>query len=175
MQKNDLLKKDDVIVRVLHIDEERVLVIDCVKKTMPQWVRKQSLEEYDACDEIEICDDFCLADIDELDAKSRKIARERYTMIAGVLSFYKDKIMRTQAIEEASKEYEISKQTIRDYLCRYLVYQNITALAPKPRARGNVPLTEQQKIMRNALNRYFYTTNKNSLRTAYNMMLKDHF
>lgn len=175
MQKNDLLKKDDVIVRVLHIDGERVLVIDCVKKTMPQWVRKQSLEEYDACDEIEICGDFCSVDIEELDAKSRKIARERYTMIAGVLSFYKDKIMRTQAIEEASKEYEISKQTIRDYLCKYLVYQNIAALAPKSRVKEDVPLNEKQKIMRNALNRYFYTTNKNSLRTAYNMMLKEHF
>lgn len=175
MQKNDLLKKENVIVRVLHIDEERVLIIDCVKKTMPQWMSKKNLEEYDVCDEVEICGDFCSVDIEELDAKSRKIAHERYTMIAGVLSFYKDKIMRTQAIEEASKEYEISKQTIRDYLCKYLVYQNIAALAPKSRVQEDVPLNEKQKIMRNALNRYFYTTNKNSLRTAYNMMLKEHF
>lgn len=104
MQKNDLLKKEDVIVRVLHIDGERVLVIDCVKKTMPQWISKKTLEEYDACDEIELCGDSCLVDMDELDAKSRKIARERYTMIAGVLSFYKDK-----AIAKIRKELSDGK------------------------------------------------------------------
>ena len=34
--KNDLYFKDDSIVRVLEVREDRVLVIDCIRRTMPQ-------------------------------------------------------------------------------------------------------------------------------------------
>ena len=36
MQKNDLYFKDDVIIRVLEVGENRVLMIDCIRRTMPQ-------------------------------------------------------------------------------------------------------------------------------------------
>lgn len=36
MQKNDLYFKDDLIIRVLDVKEDRALMIDCIRRTMPQ-------------------------------------------------------------------------------------------------------------------------------------------
>lgn len=38
MKKFDLLRKDDRVIRVLEMKPGRVLVIDCIKRTMPVWV-----------------------------------------------------------------------------------------------------------------------------------------
>ena len=52
MKKNDLLKKEDTLIRVLEIQDNRYLIIDCIKKTMPVWV--DTLEGYQASDEEEL-------------------------------------------------------------------------------------------------------------------------
>ena len=46
MKKYDLLRSGDSIVRVLEIQSDRVLVIDCIKVTMPIWVEPIVLETY---------------------------------------------------------------------------------------------------------------------------------
>ena len=66
-----------------------------------------------------------------------------------------------------------SKQTIRKYLCLYLVYQNIAALAPAPKVEKE--LSQDEKNMRWALNKFFYSKHKNSLNTAYTFMLKEKY
>ena len=38
MQKNSLLKSENIIVRVLEVHGGQVLIIDCIKRTMPKWV-----------------------------------------------------------------------------------------------------------------------------------------
>ena len=67
----------------------------------------------------------------------------------------------------------VSKQTIRHYLCLYLVYQDISVLAPKQKKEKE--LSKDEKNMRWALNKFFYTRNKNSLQTAYTLMLKQKY
>ena len=37
MKKNDLIKTEDGIYRILSIEANRVLAIDCLKKTMPKF------------------------------------------------------------------------------------------------------------------------------------------
>ena len=37
MQKNDILKTKDGVFRILKIDGDRVLAIDCQKQTMPKF------------------------------------------------------------------------------------------------------------------------------------------
>lgn len=49
MKKYDLLQSGESIIRVLEIEPERVLVIDCVKRTMPVWVESASVERYEDC------------------------------------------------------------------------------------------------------------------------------
>ena len=56
----------------------------------------------------------------------------------------------------------------------YLAYMDVTALAPK-RREDERALTQDEKCMRWALNKFFYTTKKQSLMTAYTMMLKEKY
>ena len=166
MKKNDLIKTDSGIFRILSIDSNKVLAIDCKKKTMPQFF------SYDFFSDGENIN--CLSpdylNFDELSPADRKIAQQRYTMIASAVSVLDDVKQRNLMLDKSSKQFGISKQTLRSYLCTYLVYQDIAALAPK-HSKGK-ELTQDQKNMRWALNKFFYTRNQNSLPTAYTMMLK---
>ena len=166
MKKNDLIKTDSGIFRVLSVGDNSILAIDCEKKTMPQFF------SFDFFSDGEIIN--CLSpdylNFDELSPADRKIAQQRYTMIASAVSVLDDVKQRNLMLENSSKQFGISKQTLRSYLCPYLVYQDIAALAPK-HSKGK-ELTQDQKNMRWALNKFFYTRNQNSLPTAYTMMLK---
>ena len=73
-----------------------------------------------------------------------------------------------------SRENRISKQTVRKYLCLYLAFQTITVLAPIDSIQEST-LSKEQKWMRWALNKFFYTCRQNSLRTAYLYLLKEKY
>ena len=173
MQKNELLQTDKTIVRILAIKDDRLLLIDCIRLTMPKWETAASIVDYTPCEDPELSK-YLAEDVEDLGADARKSAYQRYTIISGVLPYVSDNTMRCRAIEKATEEYQVSKKTIRKYLCRYLAYQNIAALAPKTDEdeRG---LSQDEKNMRWALNKYFYTKNKNSLHIAYTMMLKNKY
>ena len=165
------MKNNDTILRVLQSHDDKALVIDCVKRTMPKWVEKTFLSDYvDCCDaEMYECTDYPAGRT--LTQEEQRIAQEHYTMIAGVLPFIYNEQKRSQMIDFLSEQ--CSKQTIRKYLCLYLVYQEIAALAPLPRKEKE--LTQDEKNMRWGLNKFFYTKHKNSLKTAYTMMLKEKY
>lgn len=173
MQKNDILRNGSRIIRILCVKENSALVIDCIKRTMPQWTDFPSLGGYEECSftELQEITEINILDIDALSSESRKIAYERYTMIAPILSLVADIKQRSRIINWISSEREVSKQTLRNYLCLYLVYQDVAVLAPKQSIK-EINLTEDEKNMRWALNKFFYTRNKNSLQTAYTMMLR---
>lgn len=172
MKKNSLWKSGEQIVRVLELKNEKVFVIDCVKRTMPYWVMVDSLsgyEEYTESDMIQETD-IVIPDIEELDAESRRFIREHFTMIAPILPFVSDIKQRTYIINQIAAEKNVSKQTIRNYLCLYLVYQNEAVFCPKQKEEKE--LTEDEKNMRWGLNKFYYNQHKNSLSTAYTMMLR---
>lgn len=169
MKKNDLLKTPNSVYRVLNIDSESVFAIDCIKKTMP----KTFALDYFKNAELVATLSHSFKSFDELTQSVKKVAQERYTMIAGALSVIDDTPERNRMINKASERFNISKQTIRSYLCTYLVYQDLACLAPKERTEKE--LTKDQKNMRWALNKFFYTRNQNSLKTAYTMMLKEKY
>lgn len=173
IQKNDLLKSGNTIIRILDMKEDLVFVIDCIKRTMPKWVEKQSLDRFVSCTVQDLHDitGITLPDIVRLDAESRKRAHEHFTLIAAILPFAADEKQRTMMIGRLAELYGVSKQTVRYYLCLYLVYQDISVLAPKQSVKETA-LSADEKNMRWALNKFFYTTSKNTLKTAYTMMLK---
>ena len=158
-----LLKNENQIIRVLKSHGDKALVIDCIKRTMPKWVDDNSLSNYDDCSEDEMYERTDYPFGRELTPKEERIAQERFTMISGVLPFIGNEQKRSQMIDFLAEHQ--SKQTIRKYLCLYLVYQNIDALAPPPRTEKE--LNQDEKNMRWALNKFFYTKHKNSLNTAY--------
>lgn len=173
MQKNDLIQHNGTISRILAINDSNALVIDCLKRNMPHWCNIANIESFAPCTEQELAErtDVELFDVESLDAATRKIVHDRYTIIAGVLPFIADDKMRSMVISRIADEQDICKQTVRNYLCLYLAYQNISVLAPK-RNKEDKPLTKDEKNMRWSLNKFFYTKNQNSLTTAYTLMLK---
>ena len=166
-----LLKNENQIIRVLKSHGDKALVIDCIKRTMPKWVDGDSLSNYDDCCEDEMYERTDYPFGRELTPKEERIAQERFTMISGVLPFIGNEQKRSQMIDFLAEHQ--SKQTIRKYLCLYLVYQDIDALAPPPRTEKE--LSQDEKNMRWALNKFFYTKHKNSLNTAYTLMLKEKY
>lgn len=176
MKKHDLLKNGNSIIRVLEIKLDRIFIIDCIKKTMPIWVNASVLDPFIECTDEALHEiaNFSVTDIDTLDAEQRKSMYDRYTLIAAILPFVADERTRTKIIYSIATEHHVSKQTIRNYLCLYLAYMNITVLAPKKRL-DDATLTQDEKNIRWALNKFFYTTKKQSLMTAYTMMLKEKY
>ena len=182
MKKYDLLRCADSIMRVLDVQKERVFVIDCIKQTMPVWVELELLGSYSECTVAELSEvtGINIVDVDgtgdagALDVGQRKVMYERYTMIAPVLPFISDDKIRSKLICSMAAEHKVSKQTIRNYLCLYLAYMDVSVLAPKKR-KDEKELTQDEKYMRWALNKFFYTTKKQSLMTAYTMMLKEKY
>ena len=142
MRKYDLFYFGESIVRVLEIQPERVLIIDCIKKAMPTWLDVASLHSCAECinEELFKATAFTPIKADELDASRRKTMYERYTVIAPLFPFLGNRKLRSQVIQSVAAEHGISQQTVRNYLCQYLAYQNITVLAPQKR-------TSEQKLL----------------------------
>ena len=49
MKKYELLRSGDSIIRVLEVREDKVLVIDCIKQTMPVWVDLSKFDSKEEC------------------------------------------------------------------------------------------------------------------------------
>lgn len=170
MKNNYIIKKGNIIYRIIDITDTKAFIIDCNKKSMPKWVDLTSLSSYSLCaEELQT-----LPDINDLDMLSRKVAYERFTVISNIIPFVTDKNKRSAIISQTAIEKGISRQTVCTYLWLYLVYQNISALAPKPK-ENEKELSETEKNINYALNKYFYNQDKNALSTAYTLMLKEKY
>jgi len=181
MQKNELLSKEDNIVRILAEDMDDVLYIQCrgTKAPMPGWCKASDFKDYKPCTEDELLELYGMGIVpeDNLSAKERDTARERYAVIVPVLLCMEDEstISRTQMIERTAKEHGVTKQTVRNYLKMYLTYNSISALVRKHRTAKEKPLSVDEKNIRWAVNKYYYSRKKNSLNTAYKLMLKEKY
>ena len=132
---------------------------------------------YEDCTEKELLEvtGTVLLKEEDLSSKARKTAHERFTVVAGILPFLTDDRFRTEAIRKVAKERGISIQTARSYLCQYLTFQDISVLVPKKRCVPDKELTKDEKNFRWALNKFYFTRHKNSLKTAYTYMLKEKY
>lgn len=169
------------LFRVLAVEDEKVLVINCTKKTMPVWMEAGQLDDFeevkDKGDGLPLQDNIQQRDLDILECYSpdvRKTVYQRYNIISAILPFVSDETMRNKLIAKMAQENGISRQSVRKYLCEYLSSQDIRSLAPQERNTER-PLTQDEKNMRKALNKYYYTTKKRTLKNVYTMMLKDSY
>jgi len=170
MKNRQLYKNANQILRVLKTDEDRVLVIDCIKRTMPKWTELSQMKEFVECSEEELLEavNVSFEEVEKMSEARIKVMNQRYSMISGIVMFIGNQNLRTEAIAVAEKEYDLAKQTIRQYLCEYLAFNDVRALAPRKREKK--PLTDDEKNMRWSLNKFYYSMNKNSLKTAYTMV-----
>ena len=166
MKVNDVLRKGKTYLRVLAVQDQSCFCINCNAGYMPDWMPASELEAYtlDAAPAVDT----------NLTARQKQTAHERYTLIAPILAFLTDDVERNRMLNKISEDHDVSKQTLRRYLCRYLVYQDIAALAPAERERQE-DLTQDQKNMRWALNKYFYSPKKSKLTDVYVKLLKEKY
>ena len=162
MQVLDLVMLNGHTHRVLSLNEKKALVIDCDSLTMPQWVSLSSrLEVVDGT-----TSEFNNSRYEELSSTKKKSAHTRYTLIAPVLPFVSDEYMRARIIAQIAENENISKQTIRKYLCLYLAYQDIGHLVSCDKASKRT-LTEDEKNFRWAINKFYYSPLKHTLKGSY--------
>lgn len=177
MEKNQLFKGNGTIYRLLAIEEDYCLMIDCIKKTMPKWYEKEEVNGYGICTEEELLDatGTVLTEEDNLPPKARRIAHERFTVVAGILPFLADDRFRTEAIRRIAKEKGISIQTVKNYLCQYLAFQDISVLVPKKRCVPDKELSKDEKNFRWGLNKLYFTRHKTSLKVVYICILREFY
>ncbi len=176
MQKNKLYLKNDSVIRVLEERDDTALVIDCIRRTMPQWKEIVSLNGWEQCSQetLYAVTNVEVQEIDSLCPENRKKAYERYTMIAPILRLLPDEQKKCEMISVIAASEKISKQTVRKYLCLYLAFQDIAILSPKDK-ESDTCLSKDEKNMRWSLNKYYFSYQKHSLKTAYTLMLKEKY
>lgn len=155
------------VLRVVGEKTDEFLVIDCNKKTMPYWVSKQELESF------EILEDGKSV-MESLNGVEQKTAIERFRLVAGVLPHLEDANERALNIRKISESEGITSKTLRKYLCEYLATNDIGSLAFH-KAEKKEELTREEKDIRWALNKFYYTEQKQSLKTAWRLMLKEKY
>ncbi|MHB8130482.1 MAG: Mu transposase C-terminal domain-containing protein [Mobilitalea sp.] len=168
MKKNDVIRNSEgSIFRVLELKESRLFVVDCNKKRMPFWIDIEEVAEYE---------EYELSELDEV-TEQEVLAKmhQRFTMISDILSVVSKERERNFLLTEVSEKYGVSKQTMRNYLWRYLVFQDKRALAPVVKEAGEKQLSKDEKNIRWSLNKFYYTSHKCSLQYAYRMMLKEKY
>ena len=170
MEQFDLILFNEHIHRILFIKGDSALIINCITLNMPYWVR---MDELSNCSRVENALKK-LSDIASLSPQKQKLAHQRYTLIAPVLPFINNEYMRSKLITQVSEINNVSKQTIRKYLCSFLAYQNISCLVPCEDTEIRT-LTSDEKNFRWAINKYFYSPMKHTLKNSYLLMLKDKY
>lgn len=160
--KNKLYQSENKIIRILDCVEDEILVIDCVKQSMPVWAKVSEIEAYIPCTDVGLFEVIGnVPDIESLESDQIRAMHERYTMIAGVLPYIGNVKLRSCRIVEVARANNISKQTVRNYLCKYLTYMDILALAPKKKDADR-ELSSFEKNIRWGLNKFFYSQKRNS-------------
>lgn len=102
MKKNETIRIQGSVHRVLFIKDDKILVINCMKPSMPVWIPVP--EEYTVLSEEEykLLYDRDVESIDDLDPERRKTAYYRFFMIAGIVAVINDKQLYTKQIGAVS-------------------------------------------------------------------------
>lgn len=177
MKRNDLFIKNDIIYRILYIDEPRVLIIDCIKKCMPYWIHNKFLEDSKQITEEELLEatGVNLDAFKSLSVVEQAEAQKIWKSISNIVLVIHKDAERKIIFKTCCEEYNVSRDTIRTRLCNYLVYQNIAILIKRTKFKKSRELTDDEKNFRWALNKYYYTGLQLSIAECYRRMLKDKY
>ena len=174
MKRNDIVKCKDKIYRILSVEDNQALIIDCLKATMPLWVPLSELTDNITISEEELFGALhtTLLSYEDLTKSQRKTVQEKYNIIAPIINCVDIPSDRNELIKRVSERKSLSKQTIRKYLCHYLIYQDICCFL-KP--QKEMVLSQDERNFRHCLNKYYYNSSRRSLHTCYLYLLREHY
>lgn len=166
LQKNMVITNEEYTYRVLALTDEQVLVINMSSKNMPSWKNIGDFEDWISIEN--------LTHDTSLSAKAEQVANRRYGIIAPIIPFIGNEKLRAELITETAIANNVSKATIRKYLCNYLAAQDISALAPKDKVEKKA-LSYDEKNFRKSLNKWYFSTKKRTLKNCYTLMLEKYY
>lgn len=159
-------------IRVLLCGEEQCYVVSCQHFRMPYPVASDLLAELQPVP----AETYSVFVLDEdITNRQREGRNRKLDLIAPLLedACIYDKSHRNKVVRQIAAEHGIARRTVLQYLWRYWVYQSKNALLPAERPTSEQhELTADEKAIRWALNKYYYTPQRQSLQTAYKMMLR---
>ena len=175
MRENDILRDAGLAVRVLVLADPASWVVDCSRCRMPFLLDNSTLAGMEPVS----ADEYRTAYTDEeLDERQRATRDKRMALIEPLLSMecITDKAHRNRIIHDVAVHTGVGKQTLKSYIWRVWVAQSRNALLPSERQQKEPPpLTADQKNIRWALNRFYYSPLQHTLKNAYTLMLKEKY
>lgn len=80
MEKKQLIKFNGTIYRILAVEDREVLLINCIKKTMPKWYRLEEVDGYRNCTESELLEitETVLEEEKDMPPKTRQTVHKRF-------------------------------------------------------------------------------------------------
>lgn len=170
MQKNDIALYKGEEVRVLSIDADNAYVISLSGKSAPR------LAKIDEIDEVEVKEVKQPLTMQTLTANQESIMWKRYRIITPLLIQACNKKERTKLLNEISVQEGITKNTLKNWLYKYLASQDIYSLCPIERDydEQHIP-SELADIFKYSLNKWYLSPSKVTLRYTYERMLGQFF
>lgn len=173
MKAYDILQADNGDqYRILLCAESQSYVVDCQHFRTPLLVCNTDLQAMKPLP----ADAYTVFILDEdISPAQYKQRCKRLDMLHGLLceQAITDKSYRNRTLLENAAAAGVTRRTVLQYLWKYWVYQNKNALlTPERSTQEPRPMTRDEKNIRWALNKYYYTTQKQTLVTTYKMMLQ---
>lgn len=169
------------VYRLLKIDETGGMLVPCDKCALPVY---QPIEVLRGYNKASLALDNALILEEDIPLWKKEERNRRWELIREITGeqYLADAVARRRKIKEAALRGGCDVKTIQRYLWRYWVYQTHNALIPEDRSRavrqdekGADVSKGYDKVFRWALNKYYYTSQNQTLEMAYRMMLKDRF
>lgn len=170
MQKNDIALYKGEEVRVLSIDADNAYVISLSGKSAPRLAKIEEINE------IEVKEVKQPLTMQTLTANQESIMWKRYRIITPLLIQACNKKERTKLLNEISVQEGITKNTLKNWLYKYLASQDIYSLCPVERNYDEQHITsELADIFKYSLNKWYLSPSKVTLRYTYERMLGQFF
>lgn len=176
MRVNDIFAiENGEHIRILLCSEEQCYAVSCQHFRMPFLLSAHELKGMKSISD----EEYTIFIIDDDISAAQRCERDRrFALIKPLLdnACIYDKPHRNEIVNQIVGEHDVSRRTILQYLWKYWVYQSKNILLPTGRMSvKSRELTADEKTIRWALNKYYYTPQKQSLQTAYKMMLRAKF
>lgn len=176
MRVNDIFAAENgEHIRILLCSEEQCYAVSCQHFRMPFLLSAHELKGMNSISD----EEYTIFTIDDDISAAQRCERDRrFALIKPLLdnACIYDKPHRNEIVKQIVGEHSVSRRTLLQYLWKYWVYQSKNILLPTGRTSAKAhELTADEKTIRWALNKYYYTPQKQSLQTAYKMMLQAKF
>lgn len=176
MRANDLrMTESGEHIRVLLQMDAESYVVDCQHFRMPYAISQAELTKTVP---LQTNDYTVFIAEDDISEKQRRERDRRLSLIQPLIedACIYDKHRRNALVQEILAQNPINRRTLLLYLWKYWVYQSKNALLPREKTlQEKHTLTQDEKTFRWALNKFFYTPQRQSLQTAYKMMLQSKY